>query len=79
MRTCPVCGGRVFDNREKKASGEFKATGPDWSCADKECKTGNYRTGGWVKSKEEGLAEMRAALGPKPKGSGPGLDNCADI
>lgn len=47
-KECPKCGGKVWDNREKKESGEFKETGPDWSCADKECKDGKYRTGGWV-------------------------------
>lgn len=59
---CPKCGGKVFDNRDKKASGEFKSTSPDWTCADKECKTGKYRTGGW------------ATEAVKGESAGPGLD-----
>ena len=39
---CPKCNGAVWDNREKKASGEFSAKGPDFACKDKDdC--------GWVK------------------------------
>lgn len=33
---CPSCGGEMWDNRAKKASGEFKKTGPDFSCKNKE-------------------------------------------
>lgn len=35
--TCPKCGGPCWDNRAKKAAGEFKATAPDFSCKDKAC------------------------------------------
>ena len=34
--TCPECGGDVYDNREKKASGQYKANGPDFACKDKD-------------------------------------------
>lgn len=51
-KKCTKCGGKVWDNREKKASGEFKSNGPDWSCADKTCLSGKFRTGGWVAKAE---------------------------
>lgn len=34
---CPECGGPCWDNRPKKASGEFKANAPDYKCKDKNC------------------------------------------
>lgn len=34
---CPNCGGPVWDNRAKKASGEFNPKSPDFTCRDKEC------------------------------------------
>lgn len=34
---CPKCGGECWDNRAKKASGEFKASAPDGKCKNKEC------------------------------------------
>jgi hypothetical protein len=46
--SCPVCGDKVYDNRAKKASGEYKPKSKDWNCANKECKTEGYRTGGWL-------------------------------
>lgn len=37
LPTCPNCGGPVWDNRLKKASGEFKPTAPDFKCRRKDC------------------------------------------
>lgn len=54
---CPKCGGPVWDNRENKKNPK----GPDWTCKDKECKTGNFVTAGW--------AEKSAV-----KGDGPGME-----
>lgn len=34
---CPVCGGPMWDNREKKAAGTFNPKSPDFTCKDKEC------------------------------------------
>ena len=34
---CPNCGGDMWDNRSKKASGEFNPAAPDFSCKDKSC------------------------------------------
>lgn len=36
--TCAKCGGAMWDNRPKKASGEFKPNSPDFACKDKTCK-----------------------------------------
>lgn len=35
---CPVCGGPMWSNAEKKASGEFKPNAADFVCKDKSCK-----------------------------------------
>lgn len=35
--SCPNCGGDMWDNRAKKASGEFNPAAPDFSCRDKSC------------------------------------------
>ena len=37
---CPMCQSPMWDNKEKKASGEFKATSPDFSCKNKDCHHG---------------------------------------
>jgi len=34
---CPNCGGQMWDNRPKKASGEFSPASPDFKCRDKAC------------------------------------------
>jgi hypothetical protein len=34
---CPKCSGPVYDNRAKKASGEYKASSPDAKCRNKDC------------------------------------------
>lgn len=59
---CPKCGGPVWDNRENKKNPK----GPDWTCKDKECKTGKFVTAGW--------AEKTAPQPTKSEGAGPGLD-----
>lgn len=33
---CPKCDGPVWDNRDKKASGEFNPKSPDFACRDKD-------------------------------------------
>lgn len=33
---CGMCGGAIWDNRAKKASGQYKRTAPDYSCQDKD-------------------------------------------
>ena len=33
---CPDCGGEMWDNRPKKASGDYKPNAPDFSCKDKD-------------------------------------------
>lgn len=34
---CPKCGGAMWDNRPKKARGEYKASAPDYACKNKAC------------------------------------------
>ena len=36
---CPKCGGAVWDNRPKIASGQFTAKAPKFKCKDKKCDT----------------------------------------
>jgi hypothetical protein len=33
---CPKCQGEVWDNRQKKAAGTFKANAPDFACKKKD-------------------------------------------
>jgi predicted nucleic acid-binding Zn-ribbon protein len=37
-KQCPKCGGEMWDNRAKKASGQFSSKSPDFSCKDKVCR-----------------------------------------
>jgi hypothetical protein len=51
---CPTCGGLMWDNREKKASGEYKPKSPDFTCRNKECKNADgFRSGSWVKNTDK--------------------------
>jgi len=43
---CPTCGGEMWDNHERKASGQMKANAPDYKCKNKECE-GKYWPGQW--------------------------------
>lgn len=47
--TCPACGGPMFDNRPKKASGKYGPTRSDFSCKDK----GNCDKGVWLTEQEK--------------------------
>lgn len=52
---CPRCSGAVWDNRAKKASGQFSAKSPDYSCRDKDgC--------GWVLWLDSAKDELRNRL-----------------
>lgn len=31
---CPKCGGPTYDNRSRKAAGEYKPNAPDYTCQD---------------------------------------------
>lgn len=44
---CPKCGQPVWDNRQKKVSGQFKANAPDFACKNKD-------TCGWNSYPEKG-------------------------
>jgi hypothetical protein len=34
---CPKCSGKMWDNRPKKATGEYSVAAPDFKCRDKAC------------------------------------------
>ena len=36
-RICEKCGSEMWDNRPKKASGEFSKKSPDFKCKNKDC------------------------------------------
>jgi len=36
-KTCPFCHSPLYDNREKKASGQFNPKAPDFTCSNKAC------------------------------------------
>ena len=45
---CPTCEGAMWDNRDKKASGEYKPKSPDFTCKDKDCKNAKgFRSSAW--------------------------------
>lgn len=39
LPNCPKCGGKMWDNRPKKAAGEMNAKAPDFKCRDRSCDT----------------------------------------
>lgn len=65
--SCPQCGGEMYDNRAKKASGEFKPTSADFTCKDKSCKNEKgFRSGVWEKKQNPKGAKGNAH--PVPAG-----------
>jgi hypothetical protein len=55
LPTCPACQGQMWDNRPKKASGEYSPKAPDFKCRDREC-DGKLWPGQWPpKAKQEEL------------------------
>ena len=53
--TCPSCAGAIYDNRAKKASGDFSPKSPDYACKDKDgC--------GWVVWLDSAREKLKAAV-----------------
>ena len=53
--TCPSCAGALYDNRAKKASGEFSPKSPDYACKDKDgC--------GWALWLDSAREKLKAAV-----------------
>lgn len=53
--TCPKCEGELWDNRKKKASGQFNERSPDYACKEKEgC--------GWAFWIDGATEELKTAL-----------------
>jgi len=61
---CPKCGGEMWDNRTKKARGEYKSSRSDFSCKDKEaCGYGIWIGGKGAKPAQQapGVASSKTA------------------
>ena len=67
--TCPKCGGAMWDNRKKKASGDYKATRSDFSCKDKD----GCGHGVWIEGKSAKPAASAAAAGVASSAAKPNL------
>lgn len=70
---CPTCGGKVWDNRPRKADGSMSAKAPDYKCRDKEC-------GGAIwppRSGSKPKAEASRPAPPPPDAELPDLDESA--
>lgn len=67
--TCPQCKMAMYDNRDKKASGEYSQTYGDFTCKDQKCTIEsngkNYRTGVWI-SKEQPSQEEDIIIEDEP-------------
>lgn len=53
---CPTCNGQMWDNRPKKASGQFKPNAPDFACKDRSC-GGKLWPGQWPPKPKDGAQE----------------------
>ena len=60
---CPRCDSEVWDNRPKKASGQFKPNSPDFTCKDKEC--------GWKQWPDKAGGQEPAAKTSSPATAAP--------
>jgi len=66
---CPTCGGRMWDNRSRKAEGTMSAKAPDYKCKDKEC-------GGAIWPPRSGSSRPKpAAAPPAPDAELPDLED----
>lgn len=60
---CPKCDATMWDNRENKASGKYKPTSADFSCSDKSCMNGEYRTSVWIfKEKKQEFIDVDVSV-----------------
>lgn len=69
---CPKCGGPMWDNRAKKASGEYSAQSPDFACKNKKTGCdGKLWPGAWPPKEEKkpGASEGEQSAGPTPTAS----------
>lgn len=66
VTSCPKCGGPTWDNRPKKASGEYKVSAPDFSCRDKTCggKVWPVKAGAKQATEDEGDAYREGENAP---------------
>ena len=65
---CPQCSGAIYDNRAKKASGEFSPKSPDYACKDKDgCGWALWLDG--AREKLQDAVEQLEVRGTVPVGS----------
>jgi hypothetical protein len=69
---CPICGGAMWDNRPKKASGVMNAKAPDFKCKDK----GSCEGVIWPPRSGGARPRVQAASPPPPP---PGDDDNGEI
>jgi hypothetical protein len=69
---CPICGGAMWDNRPKKASGVMNAKAPDFKCKDKASCEGVI----WPPRSGGAKPRVQAASPPPPP---PGDDDNGEI
>jgi hypothetical protein len=69
---CPICGGAMWDNRPKKASGVMNAKAPDFKCKDK----GSCEGVIWPPRSGGAKPRVQAASSPPPP---PGDDDNGEI
>jgi hypothetical protein len=69
---CPICGGAMWDNRPKKASGVMNAKAPDFKCKDK----GSCEGVIWPPRSGGAKPRVQAASPPPPP---PGDDDNGEI
>lgn len=65
---CPTCGGRMWDNRSRKAEGTMSAKAPDYKCRDKEC-------GGAIWPPRSGSSRPKPPPPPAPDAEPPDLED----
>lgn len=65
---CPTCGGRMWDNRSRKAEGTMSAKAPDYKCRDKEC-------GGAIWPPRSGSSRPKPPPPPAPDAELPDLED----
>jgi len=64
FQECPACGGKIWDNREKIESGQFKGKAPHFVCADKvNCKWASWP----AKDKKGSSGAPGATTAPRPR------------
>jgi hypothetical protein len=79
---CPACGSKVWDNRDKIASGQFSEKSPKFSCSNKDGCTGVTADGEVVTDGDSGkpwVTWHEHYFDPKPDGAGLDTDELKEV